>query len=41
MSSMLTKICGISLLVASIGLASCQALWVEAPGVDILIEQQG
>ncbi len=38
MSSMLTKICGVVLLVATIGLASCQALWVEAPGITLPIE---
>lgn len=40
MSSMVKKVTGILLLTATIGLASCQALWVEAPGVDLLIEQQ-
>jgi len=40
MSSMLTKICGVVLLVATVGVASCQALWVEAPGITIPIERQ-
>ena len=40
MSAMLTKICGITLLLASVGLASCQALWVEAPGISFPVEQR-
>lgn len=40
MASTVKKLSGILLLTATIGLASCQALWVEAPGVDLLIELQ-
>lgn len=40
MSSMLTKIAGVVLLVATIGVASCQALWIETPGISFPIEQQ-
>ncbi len=40
MSTMLMKICGVVLLVATIGLASCQALWVEAPGISLPFEQR-
>ncbi|MDH3663508.1 MAG: hypothetical protein OEU92_26410 [Alphaproteobacteria bacterium] len=39
MSKMLTKVAGITILVATIGVASCQALWVEAPGITLPIEQ--
>lgn len=41
MSKMLTKAAGIVVLIASIGVASCQALWVEAPGINLPIEQLG
>ncbi|MGI9419871.1 MAG: hypothetical protein ACR2RA_18765 [Geminicoccaceae bacterium] len=40
MATMLTKLCGMALLAATIGVASCQALWVEAPGVTLPIERQ-
>ncbi|MGI9501089.1 MAG: hypothetical protein ACR2P3_13715 [Geminicoccaceae bacterium] len=40
MSTVLTKICGVVLLLATVGLASCQALWVEAPGITFPIAQQ-
>lgn len=41
MSTVLTKVLGVVLLVATVGLASCQALWVEAPGITLPIERQG
>ncbi len=40
MSGVLTKILGVVLLAATVGLASCQALWVEAPGITLPIEGQ-
>lgn len=40
MATMLTRVCGIALLIATIGMASCQALWVEAPGITLPIERQ-
>jgi hypothetical protein len=39
MSKMLTKAAGIAILIATVGVASCQALFVEAPGVTLPIEQ--
>ncbi len=39
MSKMLTKAAGIAILVATLGVASCQALIVETPGVKLPIEQ--
>jgi hypothetical protein len=39
MSSVLTKMAGIVILIATIGVASCQALLVDAPGVRLPIEQ--
>ena len=39
MSKMLTKLAGIVILVATIGVASCQTLWVEVPGIALSIEQ--
>jgi len=40
MSALLTKVGGVVLLVATVGLASCQALWVEVPGITLPIELQ-
>ncbi len=39
MSSMLRKMAGMAILAATIGVASCQALLVEAPGIRLPIEQ--
>jgi len=39
MSKMLTKVAGMAILIATLGVASCQALIVEAPGVRLPIEQ--
>jgi hypothetical protein len=41
MTAMLGKVCGIVLLVATVGLASCQALWVETPGISLLTSWMG
>lgn len=41
MSKMMTKAAGIAILIASIGVASCQAFLVEKPGVAVSIEQLG
>lgn len=38
---MLNKIIGMTLLFASIGVASCQALWAEAPGVQLMMGWMG
>jgi hypothetical protein len=40
MSTVLIKVLGVILLIATVGLASCQALWVEAPGITLPIEGQ-
>lgn len=39
MSKMLTKMAGMAILVATIGVASCQALFASAPGITLPIEQ--
>lgn len=39
MSAMLRKMAGIAILFATIGVASCQALIAEAPGIRLPIEQ--
>lgn len=41
MSKMLTRAAGIALLIATIGVASCQALWVQSPGITLPIEKVG
>ncbi|MGH1482565.1 MAG: hypothetical protein ACRBM6_28265 [Geminicoccales bacterium] len=38
MSKMLRKLAGMAILIATIGVASCQALFVEAPGISLPIE---
>jgi len=40
MNRVLTKALGMVILVATVGLASCQALWVEAPTLPLTIEGQ-
>lgn len=39
MSKMLSKAAGMAILIATIGVASCQALIAEAPGIRLPIEQ--
>jgi hypothetical protein len=36
---MLSKMAGIAILIATIGVASCQALLVDAPGLRLPVEQ--
>lgn len=40
MSKMLTKVCGVILLVATVGLASCQAFMTDVPGITLPIDRQ-
>lgn len=39
MSNMLKKVAGMAILIATIGVASCQALFAEAPGIKLPTEQ--